>query len=140
MRSVSCKPAQILSLKGCYLRCRKFCSGNMKSSGQDSDFGKSVSGPKDFIYLPWTDKAETIFKEQFGVDPFDVFPEMMYVSQTLPGVARGPHEHVEQTDIFIFMGPGTFKVYLWDSRENSETFGEKMVSLVPFIRPCSSAQ
>lgn len=58
--------------------------------------------------------------------PEGVFPAMMYVSQTFPGIARGPHEHVTQTDIFIFMGPGAFKVYLWDSRQDSETFGEKM--------------
>ena len=67
--------------------------------------------------------TETYRKDEL---PEGVFPEMMYVSLTLPGVARGPHEHVEQTDIFIFMGPGAFKVYLWDSREGSETFGEKM--------------
>ena len=58
--------------------------------------------------------------------PEGVFPAMMYVSQTFSGIARGPHEHVTQTDIFIFMGPGAFKVYLWDSRQDSETFGEKM--------------
>ena len=41
------------------------------------------------------------------------WPAMAYVSQTLPGVARGPHEHVSQTDLFGFFGPGTFKVCLW---------------------------
>ncbi len=58
--------------------------------------------------------------------PNGVLPAMMYVSETLPGIARGPHEHVTQTDVFIFMGPGTFKVYLWDARKDSATFGEKM--------------
>lgn len=43
-------------------------------------------------------------------------PMMSYVSQTAPGVARGPHEHAEQTDCFAFIGPGDFKLYLWDSR------------------------
>jgi len=32
--------------------------------------------------------------------PEQYHPVMAYVSQTLPGVARGPHEHREQTDLF----------------------------------------
>ncbi len=55
-----------------------------------------------------------------------LFPAMLYVSQTQPGIARGPHEHVEQTDIFVFLGPGAFRVYLWDARKDSSTYGEKM--------------
>lgn len=51
-------------------------------------------------------------------------PEMSYVSSTKPGVIRGPHEHQFQSDCFIFIGPGTFELYLWDRRENSETNGE----------------
>jgi dTDP-4-dehydrorhamnose 3,5-epimerase len=31
-------------------------------------------------------------------------PQMAYVSQTLPGVTRGPHEHEEQSDLFCFIG------------------------------------
>ena len=46
-------------------------------------------------------------------------PVMAYVSETLPGVVRGPHEHVDQSDYFAFIGPGTFKLYLWDARESS---------------------
>lgn len=49
-------------------------------------------------------------------------PVMTYVSQTEPGVTRGPHEHVAQTDYFCFMGPGNFKVYLWDNRPDSSTY------------------
>jgi dTDP-4-dehydrorhamnose 3,5-epimerase len=49
-------------------------------------------------------------------------PVMTYVSQTEPGVVRGPHEHVAQTDYFVFLGPGNFKLYLWDNREDSPTF------------------
>jgi dTDP-4-dehydrorhamnose 3,5-epimerase len=41
--------------------------------------------------------------------------------------ARGPHEHVEQSDYFCFIGPGTFRVYLWDARPDSPTFGVKEV-------------
>ena len=44
-------------------------------------------------------------------------PVMAYVSETLPGVARGPHEHVDQTDYFAFVGPGEFVLYLWDARK-----------------------
>ena len=53
-------------------------------------------------------------------------PEMSYISSTKPGVSRGPHEHVHQSDCFIFVGPGTFELYLWDRREGSETKGEHM--------------
>jgi dTDP-4-dehydrorhamnose 3,5-epimerase len=49
-------------------------------------------------------------------------PVMTYISQTEPGVARGPHEHVAQTDNFAFIGPGNFRVYLWDNRPDSPTF------------------
>lgn len=49
-------------------------------------------------------------------------PVMTYVSQTEPGVVRGPHEHVAQTDYFCFLGPGNFRLYLWDNREDSPTF------------------
>ncbi len=51
---------------------------------------------------------------------------MSYVSVTLPGKTRGPHEHIQQSDLFVFMGPGTFKLYLWDNRKNSPTYQEKM--------------
>jgi len=54
-------------------------------------------------------------------------PEMAYISMTVPGVARGPHEHVEQSDYFCFIGPGNFKVYLWDARRDSPTFGTKQI-------------
>ena len=57
----------------------------------------------------------------------DVMPVMSYVSVTHPGVARGPHEHRDQADLFAFVGPGTFKVTLWDNREDSPTFNHKMV-------------
>jgi dTDP-4-dehydrorhamnose 3,5-epimerase len=52
-------------------------------------------------------------------------PQMAYVSQTLPGVARGPHEHAEQSDCFVFVGPGDFDLYLWDAREGSPTFNHR---------------
>ena len=59
-----------------------------------------------------------------------VHPVMAYVSQTLSGVARGPHEHREQTDYFAFVGPGDFKLYLWDTRADSPTSGSRHTLLV----------
>lgn len=54
--------------------------------------------------------------------PDSIRPVMTYISQTEPGVVRGPHEHVAQTDYFCFLGPGNFKVCLWDNRESSPTY------------------
>lgn len=53
-------------------------------------------------------------------------PAMAYVSVTLPGILRGPHEHVAQADHFAWVGPGDFKVTLWDNRRESPTFGNRM--------------
>ena len=63
--------------------------------------------------------------ELFRLDELDglMTPVMSYLSMTKPGVARGPHEHVEQTDYFCFLGPSNFKIYLWDARPDSPTFG-----------------
>lgn len=52
-------------------------------------------------------------------------PVMAYLSMTRPGVARGPHEHREQTDFFAFAGPSDFEVILWDNRPGSPTFGRR---------------
>jgi len=62
-------------------------------------------------------------------------PVMAYVSLTLPGVARGPHEHREQTDYFAFFGPGDFKLYLWDARPGAATFGYRLTLLVGESNP-----
>ena len=62
--------------------------------------------------------------ETFRIDnlPKEIKPMMSYISYTKPGVTRGPHEHKEQTDIFCFMGPGNFKVKLWDNRKESDNY------------------
>ena len=65
----------------------------------------------------------------------DAWPVMSYVSETKPGVARGPHEHVDQTDYFGFLGPSDFKIYLWDSREKSATYGKRMVVTLGEVKP-----
>ena len=66
--------------------------------------------------------------ETFRMDmlPDNIQPQMSYVSYTEPGIARGPHEHNKQTDIFSFIGPGNFKVKLWDNREKSKSFRNVM--------------
>jgi dTDP-4-dehydrorhamnose 3,5-epimerase len=58
--------------------------------------------------------------------PREAIPVMCYISQTLVGVARGPHEHVFQTDYFAFVGPGDFTLYLWDIRAKSPTWGNRI--------------
>ncbi|MDX9893268.1 MAG: dTDP-4-dehydrorhamnose 3,5-epimerase family protein [Patescibacteria group bacterium] len=59
--------------------------------------------------------------EIFRNDQSEFRPAMGYVSQTLPGVVRGPHEHQEQSDFFVFLF-GTFRLYLWDNREGSANY------------------
>ena len=55
--------------------------------------------------------------ELFRADelPEGFSPAMAYISMTKPGVARGPHEHVHQTDGFAFVD-GRYEVYLWENR------------------------
>ena len=62
--------------------------------------------------------------EIFRSDELDeeFFPAMGYISSTIPGVTRGPHEHWDQADYFCFIGPSNFKLRLWDNRKDSETF------------------
>ena len=60
----------------------------------------------------------------------EFFPAMAYLSSTNPGVTRGPHEHVDQADLFCFLGPSNFKLRMWDNRRDSETFGNVMTLIV----------
>lgn len=63
--------------------------------------------------------------EIFRNDETAYRPAMSYVSMTKPGIARGPHEHREQTDLFCFFG--NFRLFLWDNRKTSATCGAKLV-------------
>ena len=80
------------------------------------------------ISLKRNEDERGILIETFRIDtlPDNIKPEMGYISFTKPGVARGPHEHKFQTDIFSFPGPGNFKVKLWDNRKDSKTYGNFM--------------
>jgi len=56
----------------------------------------------------------------------EYYPTMSYISFTKPGVQRGPHEHVDQADLFCFIGPSDFMLRLWDNRASSPTYNNVM--------------
>ena len=58
-------------------------------------------------YLTELFRADELIPEQW--------PAMGYLSVTHPGVSRGPHEHVDQTDLFIFLN-GKYELRLWENR------------------------
>ena len=58
-------------------------------------------------------------------------PLMGYVSMTEPGMSRGPHEHRQQTDIFVFLGLSEFELYIWDNRPESDSFQQKDIIKIP---------
>ena len=62
-------------------------------------------------------------------------PVMAYVSMTGQGVARGPHEHAQQADAFAFLGPSTFRLYLWDNRKDSPSYRRRQVMEAGAVRP-----
>ena len=67
----------------------------------------------------------------------EFLPAMAYISSTNPGITRGPHEHVEQADLFCFIGPSDFKLRMWDNRKESETFGFVSTVIVGEDNPAS---
>jgi len=66
--------------------------------------------------------------ELFRHDDIDqeFYPVMSYISFTKPGVQRGPHEHVDQADLFCFLGPSTYNTQLWHNREETHTYNQMM--------------
>ena len=58
------------------------------------------------------------------------YPVMSYISSTEPGVTRGPHVHLRQSDLFCFTGPSNFKLRMWDNRTQSETYRQVMTLFV----------
>jgi dTDP-4-dehydrorhamnose 3,5-epimerase len=75
--------------------------------------------------------------ELFRQDELDpqYLPVMAYISMTQPGVARGPHEHLDQADYFCFLGPSNFKLYTWDNRPTSPTFRNRLSMIVGVDNP-----
>lgn len=63
--------------------------------------------------------------EIIRADETNLKPLMAYLSMTIPGTVRGPHEHREQTDLFCLIG--NFRLYFWDNRKNSNTYKENRI-------------
>lgn len=74
--------------------------------------------------------------EIYREDLTDFKPAMGYLSETKPGVVRGPHEHERQSDFFVFV-LGKFRLYLWDNREGAENYRKLMTYDVGGDNPCS---
>ena len=64
-------------------------------------------------------------------------PAMGYLSMTEPGVTRGPHEHSAQADLFCFLGPGNFKLRLWDNRPAAPTYRYVMTLIMGADNPAA---
>jgi dTDP-4-dehydrorhamnose 3,5-epimerase len=64
-----------------------------------------------------------------------ILPQMSYISLTMPGITRGPHEHKYQTDYFCFIGPSDFKIILWDNRKDSPTYLNKTILFLGENKP-----
>lgn len=67
----------------------------------------------------------------------EFYPAMSYISFTKPGLTRGPHEHIDQADLFCFIGPSVFELRLWDNREFSATYGNMMTLRVGDENPAA---
>lgn len=100
--------------------------------------GQSIAG---VVFKPLKQHGDSrgwlveLYREDELAEAFH--PVMAYVSQTEPGVARGPHEHVDQTDYFAFIGPGDFELVLWDARVGSETHGVQTRTICGQSNPCA---
>ena len=80
----------------------------------------------DATLTPFTNEHSGAIVALQTADEINYKSAMGYVSVTKPGIIRGPHEHVNQSDCFIFVGPGSFELHLWDRRGESDTKGEHM--------------
>jgi len=92
------------------------------------DFKKGqIEGVKVTAFKKFVDErgwlAEIFRQDEMAAE---FHPAMSYISVTLPGVLRGPHEHVDQADLFAWVGPGDFKLTLWDNRSESPTYQNRM--------------
>lgn len=103
-----------------------------------TNYNGTISGVVFTPLVRWGD-ARGWLMELFRQDELAAVhhPQMGYVSETRPGVVRGPHEHVEQTDLFVFAGPGKFRLYLWDARAGSPTHGRYVVVELGEHCPCA---
>jgi dTDP-4-dehydrorhamnose 3,5-epimerase len=67
--------------------------------------------------------------------PDQFAPAMAYISSSRPGVTRGPHEHVDQADLFCFIGPSDFRLRMWDNRSSSPTYRHVMTLIAGQSEP-----
>ena len=109
----------------------------MTSKTQDSIFTNGKI--KDVVVYPlkkYVDERGWL-AELFRHDELaeEFYPAMSYISVTEPLVQRGPHEHVDQADLFCFIGTGNFMLRLWDNREESETYRNRMTLFVGADNP-----
>ncbi|OGY43439.1 MAG: dTDP-4-dehydrorhamnose 3,5-epimerase [Candidatus Buchananbacteria bacterium RIFCSPHIGHO2_01_FULL_39_14] len=74
--------------------------------------------------------------EIYRQDETNYRPVMAYLSETKPGVVRGPHEHKNQSDFFVFLA-GKFKLYLWENRKNQKNYRKFQTFIVGGKNPCS---
>jgi dTDP-4-dehydrorhamnose 3,5-epimerase len=65
-----------------------------------------------------------LFREDEPIEGWQ--PAMAYLSVTHPGVARGPHEHADQTDAFAFLD-GEYELHLWENRPGLPAWRETLV-------------
>jgi len=73
--------------------------------------------------------------ELFRNDWWKYHVHMIYISVTQPGQERGPHEHVRQTDMMAFVGPGVLRLRLADNRKKSKTYGIEINTMVDQQNP-----
>lgn len=99
----------------------------MSTQGTSSEAPEFTQGTiKDVVVYPlkkfYDDRGwlAELFRHDELAEEFH--PVMSYISFTKPGIARGPHEHVDQADLFCFIGPSTFNMRMWDNRPDSPTF------------------
>ena len=53
-------------------------------------------------------------------------PALNYLIETPPNATVGPHASQSEPDYLAFVGPGDFRLSLWDSRANSTTHGNRI--------------
>lgn len=80
----------------------------------------------------WADTRGNLV-EAFREDTVDLehVPAMGYLSTTYTGVCRGPHEHLVQTDMFVFPGMGSFVFSAWNNIEESPDYKKKVDITLP---------
>ena len=112
----------------------------MTASGSTSAYTSTFPGVSLLPLVPAVDSRGWL-AELFRADVLEAAemreaqPVKGYLSMTKPGVVRGPHEHLEQTDFLVFPGPSDFEVTLWDNRKGSPPFGRRETFVLGASRP-----